>query len=82
MPKLRTIEIICSKCHQGLFKYYKGGSGGLVKCYEYKIIKDLTNSRLTCPKCENKYARPIVIQGKAARKIIQGKIIVKGMSRK
>ena len=80
--KVKTISIYCSKCNSILYKYHKGGRGGLVKCIPKKIVKDYTNQDLKCPKCEQQFARIMYIRNQPAHKIIQGKVYTKGMSRK
>lgn len=78
----RTISIYCAKCKTLLYKYHKGGTGGLVKCFEDLIVEDNTNGDLKCPRCGQEFARLRMIQSKPAHKIIQGKVYVKGMTRK
>ncbi len=80
--KFRTISIYCSKCSALLYKYHKGGTGGLVKCFLDKIVEDRTAGDMKCPDCGQEFARHRVIQSKPAHKIIQGKVFVKGMTRK
>lgn len=81
-PKRRTISIHCAKCKTLLYKYHKGGRGGLVKCLVERIAEDHTRGDLRCPQCGQEFARPQMIGGQAAHKIIQGKIYTKGMPRK
>jgi len=81
-PERRTISIHCQKCRTLLYRYKKGGTGGLVKCYVERIVEDNTNGDLTCPECNQEFARPMTITGRPAHKIIQGKIYTKGMRRK
>ncbi len=78
----RTISIHCAKCKTLLYKYHKGGRGGLVKCLVERIVEDNTNGDLKCPQCGQEFARERMIGGRPAHKIIQGKIYTKGMSRK
>jgi hypothetical protein len=78
----RTISIYCAKCKTLLYKYRKGGRGGLVKCFVERIVEDRTGGGLTCPQCEQKFARLILIGGCPAHKMIQGKVYTRGMSRK
>jgi len=78
----RTISIFCSKCRTLLYKYHKGGTGGLVKCFEDRIAEDHTQGDLKCPNCGQEFARLRIIQNKRAHKIIQGKVFIKGMTRK
>ena len=83
MPKARrTISIHCARCRSLLYKYAKGGTGGLVKCFVDRILQDRTNGDLTCHECGQQFARPWATSGKPAHRIIQGKVYVKGMTRK
>lgn len=79
---IRTISIYCSKCNTLLYKYHKGGRGGLVKCLLDRIVKDNTKGDMRCPNCQQYFARAIMIRNHPAHKIIQGKVFTKGMSRK
>jgi len=74
---IHIIKIYCAQCRTLLYKYQKGGSGHLVKCYRDKIMKDFTKGDLRCPQCEGTFARETMIHGKPANKIIQGKVFVK-----
>lgn len=78
----RTIDIHCMKCRTLLYRYRKGGTGGLVKCYEDRIAEDLTNGDLACPQCGQEFARRRMIRGKPAHKIIQGKVFTRHMRRR
>jgi len=78
----RTISIHCSKCRTILYKYRKGGRGGLVKCLVEGIAEDFTAGDLRCHKCGQQFARPMNLPGQPAHKIIQGKVYTKGMARK
>ena len=79
---IRTISIYCAKCQTLLYKYHKGGSGGLVKCLVERIVEDRTAGDLKCPACEQEFARLQMIGNRPAHKIIQGKVFTKGMRRK
>lgn len=70
------------KCRQLLYRYRKGGSGGLVKCFVSRIAKDLTAGDLRCPNCGQQFARETLINGRPAHKIVQGKVFTRGMRRK
>jgi len=70
----KTVNIYCKLCQQQLFKYKKGGKGSLVKCFKERITKDYTSVSCTCPKCENIFAREMLIRGTPAYKIIGGKV--------
>jgi ribosomal protein S27E len=78
----RTISIHCAKCRSLLYKYRKGGRGGLVKCLVERIAEDFTNGDLHCHSCGQQFARPMSLPGQSAHKIIQGKVYTKGMARK
>ena len=79
---IRTISIFCAACRTLLYKYHKGGRGGLVKCLESRIVDDRTKCDLKCPRCGQEFARFKMMGGQRAHKIIQGKVFTKGMSRK
>ena len=81
-PKRRTISIYCAKCRALLYRYRKGGRGGLIKCLVARIAEDYTGGDLRCPQCGQKFARAQMIDGRPAHKIIQGKVYTKGMSRR
>jgi uncharacterized Zn finger protein (UPF0148 family) len=78
----RTIAIHCAKCRSLLYRYQKGGRGGLVKCFVERIVEDRTDGDLKCPKCGQDFAREQMMSGRPAHKIIQGKVYTRGMARK
>ena len=78
----RTISIHCGRCRTLLYRYQKGGRGGLVKCFVERIVEDFTHGDLKCPKCGQAFARDRMMGGRPAHKIIQGKVYTRGMSRK
>ena len=78
----RTISIHCAKCRTLLYRYRKGGRGGLVKCIVDRIADDHTAGNLKCHSCGQQFARPLNLPGQPAHKIIQGKVYTKGMARK
>ena len=78
----RTIDIHCKKCQTLLYRYRKGGTGGLVKCYVERIAEDFTAGDLHCHECGQEFARLRMMRGKPAHKIIQGKVYTRGMRRK
>ncbi len=82
MVERRTISIHCAGCRRLLYRYRKGGAGGLVKCFVERIVEDRTAGDLRCPGCGQEFARPRTIGGKAVHKIIQGKVFTRGMRRK
>jgi hypothetical protein len=82
MSDSRTISIHCSKCRALLYRYQKGGTGGLVKCLLERIVEDHTAGDMTCPQCGQEFARLKMIGGRPAHKIIQGKVFTRGMRRK
>ena len=79
---IRTISIHCAKCQTLLYKYHKGGRGGLVKCLVEHIVEDQTAGDLKCPRCQQEFARWQMIGRRPAHKIIQGKVYTRGMRRK
>ena len=82
MAERRTISIHCLRCRTLLYRYKKGGTGGLVKCFIDRIVEDNTAGDLCCSGCGQEFARLRMIRGKPAHKIIQGKIYTKHMLRK
>lgn len=79
---IRTIAIHCAACRTLLYRYRKGGRGGLVKCRPDRIVQDNTGGDLRCPECGQQFARAVTMGGGPAHKIIQGKVYTRGMSRK
>ena len=82
MPDRRTIGIHCMGCRSLLYRYRKGGTGALVKCFVERIVEDRTDGDLRCPRCKQPFARFRMMAGKPAHKIIQGKVFTRGMRRK
>ena len=78
----RTISIHCVGCRTLLYRYRKGGRGGLVKCFVERIVEDFTRGDLKCPECGRAFARERVISGRPVHKIIQGRVYTRGMSRR
>ena len=81
-PARRTIKVHCAGCRALLYRYKKGGTGSLVKCFVERIVEDRTEGDLRCPDCGQEFARLRMIGGKPAHKIIQGKVFTRGMRRK
>ncbi|KQC13448.1 MAG: hypothetical protein APR63_00560 [Desulfuromonas sp. SDB] len=77
MSDLKTIKIYCLNCRTLLYRYYKRGKGSLVKCYVDRIKNDYTAGDLRCPNCGIEFAKPRMIHGKPAYKIIGGKVFIK-----
>jgi len=73
----KTVDIFCAKCKASLYKYRKGGKGALVKCFKERISQDYTTTPCQCPKCENIFARDVLIKGTPAYKMIGGKVTFK-----
>ncbi len=46
----------------------------MVKCFIERIVEDTTAGDLKCPECGTEFARPAMIRGKPANKIIGGKV--------
>ncbi len=65
-----------------LYRYRKGGTGALVKCFVERIVEDRTAGDLKCHECGREFARPFATAGKPAHKIIQGKVFTRGMRRR
>jgi hypothetical protein len=78
----RTISILCARCRTLLYKYRKGGDGGLVKVRPARIAEDHTAGDLTCPQCGQQFAREVMMGGGPAYKIIGGKVMTRGMRRR
>ncbi|KAA6422001.1 MAG: hypothetical protein FRX49_08019, partial [Trebouxia sp. A1-2] len=70
----KTVKVYCARCQEQLYKYKKGGKGSLVKCFVERIVEDATAGDLKCPECGTEFARPAMIRGKPANKIIGGKV--------
>ena len=81
-PERRTISIHCAGCRSLLYRYRKGGTGGLVKCFVERIVEDRTAGDLRCPRCGIVFARSGEIAGRPIHKIVQGKVFIRGMRRK
>ncbi|MGR6837852.1 hypothetical protein ACU5DF_01605 [Aliivibrio wodanis] len=73
----KTVLITCSKCRALLYKYRKGGKGGLVKCFIERIVEDHTKVTCRCPGCGILFAREVLIRGIPAYKMIGGKVMMK-----
>ncbi|MDH3626311.1 MAG: hypothetical protein OEV00_03515 [Acidobacteriota bacterium] len=81
-PERRTIHIFCAGCRTALYRYSKGGRGGLVKCFVERIVEDFTEGKGHCHGCGQQFARLRMMAGKPAHKIIQGKVFTRGLRRK
>ena len=46
----------------------------MVKCFIERIVDDMTKGDLKCPQCGQEFARPAMIRGRPANKIIGGKV--------
>ncbi|WP_077339857.1 hypothetical protein [Pseudocolwellia agarivorans] len=73
----KTVNVYCAKCRSQLYKYRKGGTGTLLKCFKERITQDFTNESCICPSCNSTFARETLIRGVPAFKIIGGKVSVK-----
>ena len=73
----QSVDIYCQQCKTLLFKYKKGGKGGLVKCFKERIVHDYTLIPCQCPNCAKVFARECLIRGTAAYKIIGNKAFCK-----
>jgi len=81
-PERRTISIHCGGCRKLLYRYRKGGTGALVKCFVERIVEDRTAGNLRCHGCGLVFARPGEIAGRPIHKIVQGKVFTRGMRKK
>lgn len=86
----QTVSVNCSKCGERLFRYKKknGTKSNLVKCYIERISEDsagllkaqeksgMSNENFdwSCPNCNTNFARPSLIHGRPALKMIGGKV--------
>ena len=70
----KTIDVFCKGCNTLLFKYRKGGKGGLVKCFKERISQNYTQTTCTCHGCEKTFARDVLVRGAPAFKFIGGKV--------
>ena len=73
----RMVMVYCADCGELLYKYRKGGSGRLVKCFKDGIVQDNTEGDLCCPSCGQAFARETMAYGRPANKITQGKVTVR-----
>lgn len=73
----KTVKVICQTCNFILFKYKKGGKGGLLKCYKERIVQDNTQTACQCPNCNAIFAREALVHGTPAYKIIGNKAFCK-----
>jgi len=71
------VDIKCKGCDTLLYKYRKGGKGGLVKCYVERITHNFTAGDLVCPICGVQFAREVVMHGRPAHKMVGGKVYMK-----
>ncbi len=76
MPE-KTVSISCAKCKAKLYKYKKGGTGSLIKCFQERITQDFTAQKGVCPECNTIFAREAIIRGVPALKMIGNKVQVK-----
>ncbi len=65
------VTVVYSHCAK---MQIQGGKGSLVKCFVERIVEDATAGDLKCPECGTEFARPAMIRGKPANKIIGGKV--------
>ena len=69
-PDRRTISIHCRGCRCLLYRYRKGGTGGLVKCFVERIVEDRTAGDLRCPTCGQQFAREWALAGKPVQSVV------------
>ena len=73
----RSVKVMCQGCKTQLYLYKKGGKGSLVKCFKERIVADFTTEECICPSCKMTFARPTMIRGTPAFKMIGGKVFQK-----
>jgi RNase P subunit RPR2 len=76
-----VVDVFCSSCRFALIRYNKSGRGALVKLNPARVRVDSATAAgapLTCPQCGGAFAREVVIRGVLFRKLIGGKVVVKG----
>ena len=85
----QTVSVNCAKCGTRLFRYKKknGTKSNLIKCYVERIAEDCchilppegesighaADTVYACPSCDTAFARPAVIKGLPALKLVGGK---------
>jgi hypothetical protein len=74
----RTVDVFCSRCNGPLYKYRKNGKGSLVKCWVERIARDYTAQPCVCPGCASIFARPGMVRGRPAYKIIGDRVFTRG----
>ena len=48
-----------------------------VKIYRERIVQDYTEGGVTCPSCGEEFARDMLVHGRPALKVIQGRVTMK-----
>lgn len=84
----QTVSVNCAKCNFRLFRYKKknGTKSNLIKCFVERIAEDCGNilppagesignaaAEYCCPSCGTTFARPAMIRGLPALKLVGGK---------
>lgn len=85
----QTVSVNCAKCGFRLFRYKKknGTKSNLIKCFVERIAEDCGNilpaagesigdaadTEYACPSCNTPFARPTLIRGLPALKLVGGK---------
>ena len=77
-PPRRIITVMCLGCRAKLYRYRKGGKGGLRKCYVERIVRDNTAGDGVCPACGSRFAHPTVIRGQPAHRIVSARVYTRG----
>jgi hypothetical protein len=73
-----VVKVCCSGCRNLLLKHNKAGCGALVKLSSRRVTADHTAGALACPSCDSQFAREAIISGQHFRKLLGGKVLVKG----
>lgn len=74
------VKVLCSGCRTLLLKYDKRGTGALVKLNPGRVLRDLTSQSddCVCPGCRLTFAREMMLKTVRFRKLLGGKVFVKG----
>ena len=87
VDRFPTVSVKCATCGFCIFRYKKknGTKSNLIKCYVERIVEDCggvlnhgqeessSSSSYACPSCQTTFARPAVIRGMPALKLVGGK---------
>ena len=82
-----AVSVVCMRCEELLFRYRKknGTKSSLAKCYIERVVEDphgllvrhSDGGEVACPQCLSRFARGARIHGRAALKMVGGKVRMK-----